>query len=208
MARFSLWCPELESALAEPFPKEWIKEKRQGGRPISFVSWHLYVHRLNDLTGPGWSMGEPILKEVGGKLVMGLPLTIFGVTRVNFGSEEEEHGNADEDGKVRDYGSAETNAFAQALKRTCALFGLGLSLYDKDGILPRQTAPRLTPKEREQSAMLEFIQTHGPRCSPELQDKIRTEWKQAKKVYAVAATLAGLVEEATGEQFKHSPAAV
>lgn len=155
MAQFDAWRPELEAALAEPFPDAWLQTKRQGGTQITFVGWHLYIHRLNQLVGPGWSMGEPILREVGGKLVMGLPVSIFGVTRVNFRSEEEEHGNADDDGKVRDFGSAETNSFAQALKRTLSLFGLRLSLYDKGGKMgarpaaPSQPVERVPPHQRK-----------------------------------------------------------
>jgi hypothetical protein len=197
MPRYTEWCDGLARDLAAPFPSDWIKQKKAGGRSISFVSWHLYVHRLNELVGPGWSMGTPILSEVGGKLVMGLPVTILGVTRVNFGSEEEEHGNADEDGKVRDYGSAETNAFAQALKRTLALFGMGLSLYDKDGVMRT-----LTPQQREHLDILDYLRINGENAPPELQARIRREWAEAKTKYAVAATLCGLVEEAGGPKFQ------
>lgn len=170
MARFTEWSPELESELARPFPREWEQTKRQGSATLTFVGWHFYVHRLNELVGPGWSMGEPILREVGGKLIMGTPVTILGVTRVNFGSEEEEHGNAEEvdDGKggtkkvVRDYGSAETNSFAQAFKRTCSLFGLGLYMYDKGGKM-RSQAPRTASEPQTQTRQGE---SKGDRVQP------------------------------------------
>lgn len=41
-----------------------------------------------------------------------------------------------------------------------------------------------------------------------LRDYIKAQWPEATKKYAVASALAGLVTEATGEHFKHSPAAV
>lgn len=124
MAKYTEWCPALEAALAEPFPAAVVKQKSKGGTRIAFVPWHHYVRRLNALVGSGWSMGEPVVREIAGKLVLGVPVTILGVTRVNFGDEDE--------GKD-DYGTASTNAWAQAFKRTCALFGVGLDMYDKDG---------------------------------------------------------------------------
>lgn len=144
MAQFAEWTEELEAALAEPFPAEWVKSKKAGkgerSTSISFVPWHRYAERLNALVGGGWSMGEPVTLHVGDKLVMGLPLTILGTTRVNFGDEDdsewEEVLNKDtgelEDKKTM-YGSPCTNAFAQAFKRSCALFGIGLYLYNKGG---------------------------------------------------------------------------
>ena len=127
METFTEWSDELRAALAEPFPSQQVSKKKKGGQSIPFVSWHFYAARLNELVGGGWSMGTPIQMLVGGKLMIGLPVTILGVTRVNFGDE-----NADQGGE-KDYGSASTNAFAQAFKRTLSLFGMGLYLYDKEG---------------------------------------------------------------------------
>lgn len=206
MARFNEWSPALEAALAEPFPAEFIQKKTKGGSSVSFVGWNIYVMRLNELVGPGWNMGEPILKEVGGKLIMGLPVTIFGVTRVNFGSEDEEHGNADDDGKVRDFGSAETNSFAQSLKRTLALFGMGITLYDKHGSWAKH-------KERTAfDAALVFIRDTAARCEPDvllefdnstapLQEQVKRAWATAKRDTAAALKLARAVSDATGVAF-------
>jgi len=144
MSRFCEWCPELEAALAEPFPMAVMQQKRLGGSSIDFVAWHHYVHRLNTLVGGGWSMGDPVFHDTGGKLVVGLPVTILGVTRINFGDEE---------GDKDDYGTAATNAWAQAFKRTLALFGMGLYMYDKKGVgaaLDTNPATR-EPEPRQQS---------------------------------------------------------
>lgn len=140
MAQFTEWCDALEDALSEPFPEDVVQQKRKGGTAISFVAWHHYVRKLNDLVGAGWSIGTPIITEVGGKMVVALPVTILGTTRINFGSEDE-----DKD----DYGDAATNAWAQAVKRTLALFGMGLYMYDKTRPQPRQAVPqaRQTPRE-------------------------------------------------------------
>lgn len=132
MAKHTEWSAELENELSRPFPANVVsklekKSKKSGSSTmIDFVSWHHYVRRLNDLVGSGWSMGTPLIQVIGvgedAKLLVGLPVTIFGVTRINFGTEDE-----DKD----DYGDAATNAWAQSLKRTLALFGMGLDMYLK-----------------------------------------------------------------------------
>lgn len=137
-AWFSEWSPELQAALEEPFPLDMMEMKatRKGGQPDTpFIPWWACVQRLNDLVGPGWTMRRPIVREVGAKLVMGTPITILGVTRCNFGHAPLALGdlkaNAAGEMAARDYGSAETNAFAQAAKRTLSLFGVGAYLYDR-----------------------------------------------------------------------------
>jgi hypothetical protein len=130
-ALFTEWCPELERALAEPFPVELHMQK--GGKG-TFVSVHHYVARLNRLVGVhGWTMEPPQTFHAGNKLGMAVGVTILGVTKWNVGDEMEDHGEPDDDGKVRDFGSSCTNSWAQAAKRCLAYgFRMGLYLYDKD----------------------------------------------------------------------------
>lgn len=136
--QFAEWTPDLAVALADPFPDAWVKEKVQGGSRIRFVPWFRYAERLNELVGPeGWSTSLS-LHEVGGKLVVVASLTVLGVTKQNVGDEDEDKDN---------FGTACTNAFAQAYKRAAALFGLGLYMYDKDA--PRgQQRPSRAPARR------------------------------------------------------------
>ena len=75
---------------------------------------------------------------------MGIPLTILGTTRVNYGDEDDSEWEmvvnkktGEEEEKKTMYGSPITNSFAQAFKRSCALFGMGLDMYDKSA----RTAP-------------------------------------------------------------------
>jgi hypothetical protein len=222
MARFTGWGPDLEDALAEPFPPALVSQKKIKGSSIAFVGWIHYVARLNSLVGPGWSMGEPILREVGGKLVMGIPLTIFGVTRTNFGDEQEEHGNPDEvvdkdTGEVklvnRDYGSAATNAFAQAFKRSCCLFGLGLSMYDKTGSMSRERDGRRREADEAHVRMLAFIREVGGRCEDDVEFRfadntlpiktfVRDNWQRIKQHADYASDVVRAIEAGTGERFR------
>ena len=120
--------------LAVPFPAESHKELP--GKKGTYVSWHHYIERLNE-QAPGWSMDTAEI-EVAGKLIIKCTLTIGGVSRVNYGNED-----ADKDS----YGTAVEGAMAQALKRTCAMFGLGLYLYDEDA---RQAAVKPQPTKAQQ----------------------------------------------------------
>ncbi len=125
MSQYTEWTPELEAFLAAPFPDSCHKQLKKGGAKITFVSWTDYVLRLNDLVGvDGWAL-DVNLNEIGGRLVCTAKLTILNVCKSNVGDEEEDKAG---------YGTASTNAFSQAIRRACALFGLGMYLYyDKDG---------------------------------------------------------------------------
>ena len=131
MARFTEWCPELEAALSEPFPREHHAQKDRKG---TFVTTRHYVARLNELVGVGgWSMEPVVSFHSGNKLGLAVGVTVLGVTKWNVGDEMEDHGEPGEDGKVRDFGSSSTNSWAQSFKRCMAYgFGMGLYLYDKD----------------------------------------------------------------------------
>lgn len=144
MAEHTGWSEDLEADLRAPFPKKHIAGKKKGGTYIPYIPWFRIVQRLNHLVGPqGWEDGEPILKEVNDRLVVGTPLTILGVTKINFGDEllsvgmefqDEETGKY----KTRGYGTPITNAQAQGRRRTAAEFGIGLYLYDDQNEHRRQ----------------------------------------------------------------------
>jgi hypothetical protein len=199
MAKFNAWSAELEAALAEPFPAEFVSQLKKKNNVIDFVSWHHYARRLNELVGPGWSVGELSMRDVGGKLLIGLPLTILGTTRTNVGTEDE--------GKD-DYGDAATNAWAMAFKRTCSLFGLGLGMYDKAGSVAQH-------QNAEHKRALDFIKSVGARCEEDvmmtlegkqlpLKAAVRDGWKTMQRERRAALDFAKAIEESTGQPFSAS----
>lgn len=118
---FDEWGEDLIAALSEPFAPADHKTKKQGGSEITFVDVHKYKERLNATVGPhGWS-NTVRLDPIGGKLVATVALTILGVTKENVGDEDEDKDS---------FGTASTNAFAQAFKRVASDFSLGSYLYD------------------------------------------------------------------------------
>lgn len=126
MARFEKWSDDLEDALAAPFPEEDVEKADR----FFFAPVHKYVDRLNNLVGHGWSM-EPITTiNVAGRLQMEVAITILGVTRRNFGGELE-RSEQNDSGQDTMYGSPETNAFANAFKRTASMFGMGREFHSQ-----------------------------------------------------------------------------
>ena len=148
---FTTWCPELEQALAAPFPAEVFEPKKKGQGDKAFtldvLSWVWYEQRLNDLVGvAGWHLGEPMIAIVKDRLVMRGSLTILGVTKWQIAGapltwmdrktgEEREIGDAE--------GGPEMNAFGKLRRRLCGEFGLGFYL------LVEQTRKRIEKARRE-----------------------------------------------------------
>jgi hypothetical protein len=81
----------------------------------AYASKWLYVHRLNNVFGGDWNVRYE-MNEAGTVCVC--HLSIKGITRSDVGEEVATNQNTS------------TNAAAQAFKRACAQFGLGLYFYD------------------------------------------------------------------------------
>lgn len=123
----------LEEILADfdrPIESQHISKKPsfskgQRSGDIEFVSWHTLCRLLNQHTGGHWEWKVRTQFTTDRTVVEG-SLTIHGtdgsLTREATGNE-----SSDCDG----YGDPSSNAEAMALRRCCAKFGLGLSLWEK-----------------------------------------------------------------------------
>ena len=98
--------------------------KGQKSGDIEFVSWHTLCRLLNQHTGGYWEW--KVRTHMGDRTVVEGSLTIHGtdgsLTREATGNESSE---------VDGYGDPSSNAEAMALRRCCAKFGLGLSMWEK-----------------------------------------------------------------------------
>lgn len=216
MALFDRWCIELEDALAAEFPAACHETKKQGRQEITYVSVHVYAYRLNLLVGPqGWEQENPIWGTVGQKMAVGVPVSILGKRKVNFGSEMEDHGEPEErdDGQggtkkvTVHFGSAEVNAWAQAFKRTLAYgFGMGLYLYDKEGHARQMVAAE---REREQGKLNFYLKEMGQHLDAStsatiggelvpLRETLGSHWKVIRRTPVLARAYVREVETATG----------
>jgi len=117
-------------ALGEPWDDDLVKKYDEGG---VFVPQWRYIQRLNDEVGGGWAVRVTDVRVLDvtnrkegrpqNQLLVTVALTINGITRENFGTEDVDK---------LSWGGAATAAYSQAFKRACSMFGLGLDLYDKD----------------------------------------------------------------------------
>ena len=112
------------SDLRKPIPPRFIKYKTIKGQKIAYVPWFTLT-RLLDYFCPAWDweistnfdghqvcvMGKLTLKAAEGEF-----------TRSAVGDEFSE---------VEHFGSSYTNAEAQAFRRACGRFGLGLALWEQ-----------------------------------------------------------------------------
>ena len=118
---------DICSDLAQPIPARLIEQKKQGGARIDFCPWYRTQKILNHYTRGHWEWHCALDSSVPGLLIARGTLTIHAAdasySRMATGNEV-----TDND---RMYGDPASNAEAQAFKRACARFGLGLHMYDK-----------------------------------------------------------------------------
>jgi hypothetical protein len=116
---------EIVKDLSKPVAKRHLRKRKQGGKEITYIAWHDAVKYL-DHYAPGWCYEVRRIDSIGGKLIMTIRLSIQCLEGV---VHREATGQEDE--SLDTYGDSSSNAESMALRRACAKFGLGLSLYDQ-----------------------------------------------------------------------------
>jgi len=105
--------------------KKPVFSKREKSGEVDYVAWPAMCRLLNQHTAGYWEW-KVRTQFMGDRTVIEGSLTIHGsdgsLTRESTGNE-----GSDVDG----YGDPSSNAEAMALRRCCAKFGLGLSLWEK-----------------------------------------------------------------------------
>ncbi len=117
---------EIVKDLSKPIAQKHLRKRRQGGKEITYLSWHDAVKYL-DHFAPGWCYEIRSIESVSGKLIMIVRLSIPSAEGVVY---REATGQEDEDKDT--FGDSSSNAESMALRRSAAKFGLGLSLYDQN----------------------------------------------------------------------------
>ena len=112
--------------LSKPIAQKHLRKRRQGGKEITYLSWHDAVKYL-DHFAPGWCYEIRSIESVAGKLIMIVRLSVSCAEGLVY---REATGQEDED--LESYGNSSSNAESMALRRAAAKFGLGLSLYDQN----------------------------------------------------------------------------
>ena len=116
---------ELLSKLSERFPVDDVKQRRQGGRMLDYISIDATIRRLNDVLGNDWSFdisehSIDILPSGGYLAVVRGRLDAIGKSAAGVGAD-----------MAPDPDKALKTALAEALKKAGHQFGIGLYLWDE-----------------------------------------------------------------------------
>ena len=117
---------ELLGKLSERFPVEDVKQRRQGGVMLDYISIDATIRRFNDVLGTEWStrLLDPVrVDSVGdGKYlaVVVLELTALGKSAIGTGADTA----ADADKAIK-------TALAEAIKKAGHQYGVGLYLWEE-----------------------------------------------------------------------------
>ncbi|NBC00027.1 MAG: DUF1071 domain-containing protein [Bacteroidetes bacterium] len=118
---------DILADLAKPIPQRHLRTKKQGGATLTFCPWYRTQKILDHYTRGFWEMEVTSVQTTEERLIVVVRLSIHAaegiVAREATGTELL---------SVTAYGDPSSNAEAQAFKRACARFGLGLHLYEKE----------------------------------------------------------------------------
>ena len=117
---------EIVRDLSKPIAQKHLRKRRQGGKEITYLSWHDAVKYL-DHYAPGWCYEIRRIESVSGKLIMIVRLSIPSAEGIVY-----REATGQEDETLDSYGDSSSNSESMALRRAAAKFGLGLSLYDQN----------------------------------------------------------------------------
>lgn len=117
---------DIVKDLSKPIAQKHLRKRRQGGKEITYLSWHDAVKYLDHFAS-GWNYEIRSIESVSGKLIMIVRLSIPSLEGIVY---REATGQEDEDKDT--FGDSSSNAESMALRRAAAKFGLGLALYDQN----------------------------------------------------------------------------
>lgn len=113
---------EIMTDLRKPIAPRFFKYKMAGNKKITYVSWH-QLNKLMDYFTPGWEW--QITTSFDDKKVCVVGALTIKAQEGDFTRSATGNENSDVDA----YGDPYSNAEAQAFRRACAKWGLGLHLW-------------------------------------------------------------------------------
>ncbi len=116
---------DIVEDLSKPVHSKHLSQRKQGGNTLTYLAWHHALKYL-DHYASGWKKEVKEVMNIAGKVAITVRITIPSlegdVWREATGCEDETKDS---------YGDAFSCAESMALRRACANFGLGRSLYEK-----------------------------------------------------------------------------
>lgn len=117
---------DIVKDLSKPVAKRHQRNRKQGGKDIIYIAWYDALKYL-DHYAPGWCYEIRRIDSIGGKLILTIRLSIPSAEGIVY-----REATGQEDENTDSWGDSSSNAESMALRRACAKFGLGLSLYDQN----------------------------------------------------------------------------
>lgn len=140
---------DVISLLSADIDKRLLSKRKQGGKELTYISWHDAVNLFNQIY-PFWSYEIRCSESIGGKLILTVRVTIQTTDGEFF---REATGQEDEEKDT--FGDSSSNAESMALRRAFSKFGLGLYLYNGDvKHTPNQLRAVQQPKPQPKSSNL------------------------------------------------------
>ena len=113
--------------LSKPLPARFLSNRKQGGKQLTYISWHTANKLMDYFCGGGWEGSVTNIHST--------PEEVFVVYRVTIHAAEG-HVSREATGSEKlasnAFGEAIAKSESQAFRRACARFGLALYLYDGD----------------------------------------------------------------------------
>ena len=122
---------ETREVLEKPFPPEVIKQREGSyGRKLDYVEGHAVIQRLTEAFEGDWSFEVVKFEVLDEEVVVLGKLSAGNVVKCQFGSSA----RAKESGKPISIGDVLKGAATQALAKCASLLGVGLYLYNGNGV--------------------------------------------------------------------------
>lgn len=116
---------EIIADLSKPLPDRFLSQRKQGGKTLTYVTWHDVNKLMDYFTGGGWEGSVANIHTTATEVYVVYKISIHAleghVSREATGSEKLDNNT---------FGEAIAKAESQAFRRACARWGLGLYLYD------------------------------------------------------------------------------
>lgn len=119
--------------LQKPIKSRHLETKTKGGETLTFCPWYRTKRYLDHYTGGHWSK-DIDLYTTDRRVFVTVRITIYAsdqtATRSATGTEKLYKTSSNGEVKEIAYGDPSSNAESMAFRRACAMFGLGLDLYE------------------------------------------------------------------------------
>ena len=143
----------LRRRLEEPFAREYVKQRTvDNGQVFDYLEGHMVIQRFNDVMDGHWGfevLDFQIQRDSAEAMVLGKLTASDGTVKCQFGSAILT--TDPQTGKFIGIGDDLKAAATDALKKCATLLGVGLYLYNREGIPSRMSSQKISKNNPEQT---------------------------------------------------------